>query len=263
MDRTLEPEGGHRLPASHHSLLQGVNAPVAGTVSMLSPGGGVSFGPKEGREIIFGRNRPLVHVCIGEDDLRISRHHGTVRHTDNRWWITNLGTQPIRIADTHLLYRDEDPIPLNAGYTPLLIRGSHRREYLLEAFVTTAQRQGPIPRHRNETHPGIPYALSGEEKLALIVLGQRYLRHEPYPQPWTWQGTAQLLAEMQPGMGWKQRRVEELVTAVRHRLTSLGVPGLMAEDVPPPIGNMLNHNLIQELMESGTLKPSDLQQAGL
>jgi hypothetical protein len=263
MDLTLDPEGGHRLPASHHSLLTNIPKPVAGTVSMLSPGGGVRFGPKEGREIIFGRNRPLVHVCIGEDDLRISRHHGTVRRTGDRWWISNEGTQPIRVADSYLLYRGEDPIPLDTGYTPLLIRGSERREHLLEVFVTTAQRSGPTPRHRHETHHGIPYALSVEEKLALIVLGQRYLRREPYPQPLTWKETAKLLTELQPGMGWKQRRVEELVAEVRHRLTLLGVDGLMAQDVPPPIGNMLNHNLFQELMVSGTLTPNDLEQAML
>jgi len=255
---TLEPDGGQRLTAAHDSLVRGGATPIAGTVSVLSLAGGVSVGPKDGREIIFGRNRPLVHVCVGENDLRISRRHGFVVRRGGRWWIHNVGTQPMRIADSRLLYRDEDPFPLAAGYTPLFIRGSQRREHLLEIFVTDSERCEPGPRHRHVTDPAISYELSDAERLALVVLGQRYLRHEPRPQPWTWAATARLLAEMQPDGGWKQRRVEELVTSVRIRLSGLGVAGLTAEEVPQPIGNMLNHNLIQELMWSATLVPRDL-----
>ncbi|MBF6175152.1 hypothetical protein [Nocardia blacklockiae] len=80
------------------------------------------------------------------------------------------------------------------------------------------------------------------------LIGTRY-----FPQ-----ATARLLAQLEPDAGWKRRRVEELVTAVRQRLSRLGVPGLTADEVPQPIGNMLNHNLIQQLMQSGTLVPRDL-----
>lgn len=34
--------------------------------------------------------------------------------------------------------------------------------------------------------------------------------------------------------------------------------GLVRDEVPEPIGNVLNHNLIRELMLSGTLVPFDL-----
>ncbi|MBB5918841.1 hypothetical protein BJY24_007753 [Nocardia transvalensis] len=258
MCRTLEPVGGQRLPASHDSLARGVAAPVAGTMSALSLVGGVSFGPKEGRKILFGRNRPLVHVCVGENDLRISRRQGTLVCGGGRWWVHNLGAQPIRIAESCMLFRDEEPMPLDTGYTPLFIRGTDRREHLLEIFVSEADQCEPGPRHRHVTSPVTSYDLSDTERLALIVLGQRYLRHEPNPQPWTWDATAKLLAEIQPGAGWKRRRVEEMVTAVRLRLAGLGVLGLTAEDVPQPIGNMLNHNLIRELMLTGTLVPRDL-----
>ncbi|WP_036567318.1 hypothetical protein [Nocardia sp. BMG51109] len=258
MCRTLEPVDGQRLPASHDSLARGVAAPVAGTVSALSLVGGVTFRPKDGRKVIFGRNRPLVHVCIGENDVRISRHQGTLVCGDNRWWVHNLGAQPIRIAESCLLFREEEPVPLDDGYTPLFIRGSDRREHLLEVFVTASGLSEPGPRHRHLTSPVASHDLSDTERLVLVVLGQRYLRHESTPQPWTWDATAKLLAEIQPDAGWKRRRVEELVGAVRLRLHRLGVAGLVAEEVPQPIGNMLNHNLIQELMLSGTLVPRDL-----
>ncbi|PXX57635.1 hypothetical protein DFR70_11763 [Nocardia tenerifensis] len=258
--RTLEPAGGQRRPTTRDRIAGGVRAPIAGTISVLALGGGVSFGPREGREIVFGRNRPLVHVCVGENDLRVSRRQGTLVCADDRWWLSNLGTRPIRIAESHLLFRDEDPLPLDVGYTPLVIRGSDRREHLLEVFVTDCERGAPGPRHGHCTAAETTHELSDTERLALIVLGQRYLRHEPRPQPWTWEATARLLDDIQPGAGWKRRRVEELVTAVRMRLSANGVSGLTAGEVPQPIGNMLNHNLIQELMCSGTLVPRDLEQ---
>ncbi|MFC9897097.1 hypothetical protein ACFVMC_25710 [Nocardia sp. NPDC127579] len=254
----LEPVGGQSLPASHDSLARGVSAPSAGSVSALSLVGGVSFGPKEGRTVVFGRNRPLVHVCVGENDLRISRHQGSLVCGGGRWWVHNLGTQPIRIAESGLLFRDENPFPLECGYTPLFIRGSQRREHLLEIFVSDAGGGEPGPRHRNVTNAAVSYSLTGSERLALVVLGQRYLRREPSPQPWTWEASARLLADIEPDTGWKRRRVEELVAGVRQRLSRLGVAGLTAAEVPQPIGNMLNHNLIRELLLTGTLVPRDL-----
>lgn len=75
---TLKPEGGQVLPASHESLARGVSATVPGTVPVLSLAGGLSWAPREGRTIVFGRNRPQVHVCLGENDPRVSRKHGTL-----------------------------------------------------------------------------------------------------------------------------------------------------------------------------------------
>ena len=93
----------------------------------------------------------------------------------------------------------------------------------------------------------------------LIVLGQRYLYQEPYPQPLTWQATTAQLDELQPDRQWRQRRVENLVLAVRLRLSAKGVPGLTREEVGEPVGNTLNHNLLVELLRSGTLGPPDLE----
>lgn len=241
----------------------GVAARVVGTVSVLSLVGGVTFRPKDGRTIFFGRNRPLVHVCIGENDRRISRRDGTLVCDGHRWWVSNEGGQPIRIAESQLLFRGQDPIALDSGYTPLFIRGTARREHLLEIFVTDAERSVPGPLHLHDTCNPTPYPLTDEERLVLIVLAQRYLRYERNTQPWTREATANLLAEMQPQAQWKLRRVDDVVAAVRQRLTGRGVKGLQAKDLPQPIGNMLNHNLIQELMLSGTLVPRDLERIDL
>ncbi|GAA1080825.1 hypothetical protein [Pseudonocardia alni] len=48
-----------------------------------------TFGPCQGREVVFGRKRPLVHRALG--DLRISREHDLLRFDDGRWWVHNGG----------------------------------------------------------------------------------------------------------------------------------------------------------------------------
>lgn len=256
--QTLKPQGGRRLDASHASLARGVDSSAPGMLSALSLAGGVSWGPRDGRTLLFGRNRPEVHVCLGENDLQISRHHGSLTCRRGQWWLANTGGRPIRLAGKRLLFREEDPVPLDAGYTPLFVRGSAGREHLLEVFVSGLDGGVPLPQHSRVTNPGEVYVLKPEEKLALVALGQRYLLHEAQPQPWTWKDTAALLEEIQPGTGWRSRRVENLVTDVRLRLSRAGVRGLTREEVGEPVGNSLNHNLLTELLMSATLVPRDL-----
>lgn len=88
-----------------------------------------------------------------------------------------------------------------------------------------------------------------------MVLGQRYLLHDPRPQPLTWKETAAQLAEFQPTAGWGPKRVEHLVTGVRTRLSRNGVPWLTREEIGEPVGSTLNDNLLRELLLSTTLVP--------
>ncbi|MFG2465048.1 FHA domain-containing protein [Streptomyces canus] len=250
--------GARRLPATHGSLARGASAPLPGTVFALALTGGMTLGPGEGREVLFGRNRPEVHVCLGEDDPQVSRHQGTLTHRDGRWWVSNSGRLPIRCPGARLLFRDEEPLPLDTGYTPLFVGGSHGREHLLEVFVTGPEGDRPPPRHEDVTRPPRVWALTEQEKLALVVLGRRYLLHEPRPQPLTWRQTAAELAELQPGAGWTDKRVEHLVNGVRTRLSRDGVPWLTREEIGEPVGNALNDHLIRALLASTTLVPMDL-----
>ncbi|MEV0641888.1 FHA domain-containing protein [Streptomyces sp. NPDC050619] len=251
--------GGRLLPATHGSLARGASAPLPGTLFALALTGGITLGPGDGREVLFGRNRPEVHVCLGEDDPQVSRHQGTLTHRDGRWWVSNAGRLPIRCAGARLLYRGEEPLPLDTGYTPLFAGGSRGREHLLEVFVTGPEgERRPVPRHGDVTRPPRVWALTEQEKLALVVLGRRYLLHEPRPQPLTWRQTAAELAESQPNAGWTDKRVEHLVNGVRTRLSRDGVPWLTREELGEPVGNALNDNLIRALLASTTLVPMDL-----
>ena len=258
MNQKLAAGDGRLLLASHGSLARGVSSSAPGAVFALSLLGGITLGPKEGRAIVFGRNRPEVHVCLGEDDPQVSRHQGSLTHNRGQWWVSNAGRLPIRLAGSRLLFGNEDPVPLDAGYTPLFVRGSGNREHLLEVFVAGPDGHTPQACHSAETRPPEVWLLTDEEKLALVALGQRYLLHEPQPQPWTWKETAKLLAVVQPGVGWGSRRVENLVNDVRVRLSRGGVRGLTREEVGEPVGNSLNHNLLRALMLSTTLVPRDL-----
>jgi hypothetical protein len=258
-ERGMPTPGGRLLPATHGSLARGASAPLPGTLFALALTGGITLGPGDGREVLFGRNRPEVHVCLGEDDPQVSRHQGTLTHRDGRWWVSNAGRLPIRCAGGRLLYRGEQPLPLDTGYTPLFAGGSRGREHLLEVFVTGPEgERRPAPRHDDVTRPPRVWALTEQEKLALVVLGRRYLLHEPRPQPLTWRQTAAELAQSQPQAGWTDKRVEHLVNGVRTRLSRDGVPWLTREELGEPVGNALNDNLIRALLASTTLVPMDL-----
>ncbi|WP_405749729.1 FHA domain-containing protein [Streptomyces sp. NBC_00144] len=255
---TARPADGRTLPAGYGSLARGASGPVPGTLYALALTGGMALGPGEGREVLFGRNRPDVHICLGEDDARVSRHQGTFTHRGGQWWVRNDGRLPIRCAGTRLLFGGEEPFPLATGYTPLFAGGSRGREHLLEVFVTGPDDERPVPRHGDVTRPPRVWLLTEQELLALIALGRRYLLHEPRPQPLTWKQTAAQLAELQPGAGWTDKRVEHLVNAVRLRLSRDGVPWLTREEVGEPVGNALNDHLIRALMVSTSLVPMDL-----
>lgn len=258
VDDRSDPPGSHRLPSAHGSLAFGVPQSTPGTLFALAVTGGIAVGPKADRAIVFGRNRPGVHVCVGEDDRRVSRTHGELAYRANRWWVTNSGRTPIRLPESQLLFKGEEPFPLAEGYTPLFLPGSKGREHLLELYVAGTDEQRPVSAHSDLTQPPRMWRLSPEERLALIVLGQRYLLHERNPQPLSWRQVAELLAELQPDAGWTSKRVEHMVVAVRTRLSRGGVAGLTREEVGEPVGNTLNHNLIRELVLSTTLVPPDL-----
>lgn len=255
---TARVQGGSKLPATYGSLARGVPATAPGTVFALALTGGMRLGPGEGREVIFGRNRPEVHVCLGEDDSLVSRHHGTLTHRQGQWWVSNHGRVPIRLEGARLLFKDEDPLPLSPGYTPLFVRGSQHREHLLEVFVAGPEGATPVPLPADITRPPRSWVLTDDERLALVVLGRRYLLHDLRPQPLTWKETAAQLTELQPDAGWNAKRVERLVTAVRIRLSRDGVPWLTREEVGEPVGNTLNDHLLRELLLSTTLVPPDL-----
>ncbi|GAA1341199.1 FHA domain-containing protein [Saccharothrix algeriensis] len=242
----------------HETLARGVFPTAPGAVVALTLTGRVTAEPAEGRAIRFGRNRPEVDVCVGETDLRVSRRHGVLTRRGGYWWVGNTGRLPIRLPGTRWLFRDEDPVPLPVGYTPLFIRGSRDREHLLELYVAGEDGGQPAARHGAPTQPPRRWRLTEDERLLLVVLGQRYLLHEAGPQPVSRQQAAEVLAELQPEANWSVKRVEHMVHDVRARLSAQGVHGLRRDEVGEPVGNALNENLLRELVLSTTLVPPDL-----
>lgn len=259
----MKPELRHRdgllLPGGHDSLAGGVKKAVPGAVHALALGGGYAVGPGEGRIVYFGRNRPLVHVCLGEDDQQVSRRQGELTFHRGRWWLRNTGRRPIRLPRSQWLFAEESAIPLAEGYTPLHVPGSRDREHLLEIFVTGPDGTQPRSRYDADTDPPRQYALTEEEQLILVILGQHYILREPNPKPLTWKEAAQHLAELRPDQNWTAKKVEHRVSVVRERLSRRGVPYLTREEVGEPVGNALNDNLLRELVRSTTLRPQDLE----
>jgi hypothetical protein len=258
---------GRKLPSGHESLAFGVSPrqpgvarpPAPGAISALAVRGGYTVGPRDNRTVLFGRNKDEVHVCVGEDDRRISRRHGVFTHRRGAWWVSNTGKLPIRLPQSQWLFPDEEELPLAPGYTPLFIRGSAGREHLLEVYVVGPDGDQPTATHTEATELPKTWRLEPRERLVLVALGQRYLRHEARSQPLGRQQVADLLTDLQSDVEWNHRKVERVIAAVRMRLAKAGVPGLTREEVPEPVGNWLNHNLLTELvMNTTTLVPPDL-----
>lgn len=198
-----------------------------------------------------------MHVCVGGDDQGVSRKHGALTCKGGRWQVRNTGRRPMHLPSGDL-FTNAPPVPLAEGYTPLFVSGSGERRHLLELYVVGPDGIGPRALHDHDTHNPTVWPVSSVERLVLTVLGQRYLRNEPNPQPLTRHEAATVLAEIDPGGRWNHKKVERRATDVRERLSARGVRGLRASEVLTPIGNQLNDNLLRELLRTGTLVPTDL-----
>lgn len=254
MEPTTDPHATDR-PRPRASG-RGSATAVPGALSIVD-GGTVT--PREGLQLSFGRNRPDVDICIGADDLQVSRVHGTVTYRRGQWWLDCTGRAPIRLRDGVLLYRDAEPVPLPAGYTRLLLRGSRGRDHVLELYVAGPSGGRPPLRPSAETEEPRRWRLTRDERLVLVALGQRYLLHDPSPQPLSRQQAASELAELDPDGRWTLKKVEHLVADVRYRLSSSGVAGLRRDEVGDPVGLTLVANLLREITDSTTLTPKDLE----
>ncbi|MGI5132014.1 FHA domain-containing protein [Pseudonocardia sp. CA-107938] len=229
-----------------------------GTIFVLGPRGGVSTEPTPGATITFGRNIDDVDVVVAPDDDRVSRRHGVLTRAGRSWTLANTGRLPIRLPGSRMVFPDSEPVELAVGYTPMFIRSRHGRDHLVEVRITGATGV-TRPRHKDLTSSDPIWALNADERLVLVVLGQRYLRHDAHPQPLSWRQVADELNELLPDQGWTAKRAEHIGVAVRKRLSAAGVPGLTRDEVGDPVGNALNHNLMLELVSSATLVPPDLR----
>lgn len=232
------------------------SGPVPGTMTVQATTGRAVAEPVEGNTLRFGRNSEAVDVCVGGDDDQVSRQHGLLVRRRGTWWLSNTGRRPIELPDAQSLRPGEEPFPLAAGYTDLLVIGA--RTHQVEVYVSGDDGAVPPTRHRTVTRPGRKWDLSPKERLVLTALGQRYLLNLPNPHPLTRLQVAELLNDTQRRNKWTDRRVEHVVDDVRKRLSRGGVSGLRRDEVGEPVGNALSHNLIQELIRSMTLGPDDL-----
>lgn len=246
------------LPPETHSLARGIPDSPEGTLFVLGDRGGIRVEPETRFEVLFGRNEPEVHVCLGADDPNISRRHGLLSWDTRGWSLRNTGVVPIRFPGSRLLLSGHEE-PLGSSYTPLFIRTEPGREHLLELRVAGRPLQGDRAEVDDPTRRPRTWQLSDRERLVLTALGERYLRHEAAPQPATWAHTAFTLDELEPHADWTSKKAGHIVNDVRERLTRAGVVGLTLQEVGEPAGNAINHNLLIELLISTSLVPPDLR----
>lgn len=234
----MQSGGVQLLPAGTGSLARWLPPASRGTLFVLGERGGISVSPSARFTVIFGRNEPEVHVCVGENDLRVSRQQGQLHCDGKRWRVRNLGAVPIRFPGTKLLLSGQEEL-LPVAYTPLFIRTEPGREHLLEVRIAGSQPNQFTACHGQITQSPAIWELSERERLVLVVLGQRYLRHEAHPAPLSWSQVAEHLTELQPHVGWTAKSAEHIVGAVRRRLARREVRGLTRDEVGEPVGARL------------------------
>ncbi|MBO8192269.1 hypothetical protein ITI46_11410 [Streptomyces oryzae] len=250
------PSKVNLLPQDYGSLSRGIPPARPGTLFVMGVNGGMSMAPDAAFPLLFGRNEPDVHVCVAPDDAHVSRRHGYIVREHSRWVVNNTGRLPIRLPGERLVLGG-DRAELPSGFTPLFIVAP-KREHLLEVRIATpAPGAGDDGLREAATHDAEVWELTETEKLVLTCLAQRYLRNDPVPQPLTWAEVAAELAELRPAESWTRKRAAHVVACVRTRF-SRSVAGLMEDEIPQPVGNALNHNLITELLVTTTLVKSDL-----
>lgn len=244
------------------SLARGVAPTAPGTLHARSVTGELSAPPRQGLTVRFGRGeKPDVDLGVGVDDLRVSRRHGELTYRQGLWWLRNTGQQLVRLPRGRMMHLATEPIPLATGYTPLFVKGSGYREHLVELYVAGHDDQGPVSRRQAETVRPETWSLDDDERLLLVVLGQRYLLYEEDPRPLTYRQAAERLGYLRPDAQWNERRIEFRIEAVRRRLHGTGFkyPLLHDKSEGRPADNSLLHNLIRGLVESTTLVPPDLE----
>ncbi|HEY3503546.1 MAG TPA: hypothetical protein VGN37_12275 [Actinocatenispora sp.] len=242
------------LPAGA-SLVHLMSAAPPDTLFVMGAQGGMSVAPDARFDVVFGRNEPDVHVCVGPDDPYVSRRQGVITRQRSGWIVNNVGGATIRYPRKPAVLTGQSA-ELSAAYVPLFVV-SGEREHLLEVRIATPAHR-PLDLHDTRTLRR-EWPLSDDERLVLVCLSQRYLRRDPQPQPMTWEDVATELAELRPDERWNWRRAARVVERVRERLSREGVYGLREDEVPRPIGNALNLNLVMELLvNTTTIAPDQL-----
>ncbi|MBR7836304.1 FHA domain-containing protein [Actinospica durhamensis] len=214
-------------------------------------------------EVLFGRGGDDVHLAVGIDDPYVSRRQGLLLCDGSQWRLRNIGKLPIRLVDETMVLTGHE-LALKTGCTPLLVGAPIHRVHLVEVHVSGRRRPGAEVGPESATRSPDEYELSETERLALVAVGQRYLRQDPAPQPVSWSQAAEDLTRAPGGRRWTARSVEHVVAAIRQRLATgrAPIPHILRGEMPEPVGNTLNHNLITALLRSATLTPHDLALLG-
>ena len=256
----------HVLPASMPSLAHEAPEAPPGTIFVKAAQGGFAVPPRK-FTLHFGRAALDVEVPVGTGDRYVSRLHGVFTCDGTHWWLRNEGRIPIQMPGQEPLLRGHE-ILMNSGYSPLTLKTPHRRSYWIEVRVAgfpSAAGDTDSQASTISTASSRVYDLSATERLVITALAQRYLRRERFPQPVSWKQVADDVSQADPQRIWNAKTAGRVVEGVRERLSKgpYPIPGVLCDDgIGQPVGNTLNHNLIQALLETLTLLPQDLYLLG-
>ncbi|GAA0905844.1 hypothetical protein Vau01_121800 [Virgisporangium aurantiacum] len=234
----------------------GGNPAPTGTLFVLGEDGGYAAVAAPANRLLLGRNSNAVHVTVGSGDGKVSREQAVLRcETGAGWRLSNVGRLPIRIPDAPELLHDHE-VTLPAGYTPLYITGSRR--HVVELLVSRPQ-PAPVAVGPETDTRETALRLSDREKLVLVALYQNHLLRLDAPEPLSWPDTSDALNLVSGQRGWTARKAENVVDALRQRLTRQGCHGLTVDSAA---SGAIKTNLLELLARTATLIPPDLRLLG-
>lgn len=249
--------------SARDSLARGVTPARPGTLHARSAADGIEVAPLPGLTVRFGRGPGDegaggdVELYVGRRDQGVSRRHGELTCLEGGWTLRNTGQQALRLPRGRLLPPGSERVPLAGGYTPVFVKGTGFREHLVELYVVRTE---PVSAGSPPGTPPAAWALSEDERLVLVVLGQRYLRHEPDPRPLPYRQAAEVLAFLRPGERWGAAEVARRVEDIRRRLARdvPHPPAVRDGEAPEPQGCTPDHRLLTDLVAATALVPPDL-----
>lgn len=201
----------------------------------------------------FGR-APDCTAVLPAADLGISRHAGSFRFHDRRWWLHNdSGSCVLCLLGDRGLRVDLPPglaVPLQQWRAEVILNGAVDRYTLrlrLPDLDDLPDPQAEIPAgERAVTSTRYRAPLNGTDRLVLAARFEAYLarRHAAEPAP----RSAREAAER---IGWQPHTVAKRCENIRSRYLRLGAPGLR--------GPRALEELALLLISTGQLTSADLQ----
>ena len=222
---------------------QGAVVRFLGQRWILSDGDTVSVGRQSTCDIRVGSTEP------GPEDLGVSRRAASLIHAGGRIWVRNESNSlPVfvrpAVGHGYVLERRGDTVSLSGSEVEVVLEGqimAYRLTVQLPSGLNDGESDGPAT-VAPATRSTLP--LTSRERKLLTALC------EPLLTPSGRESRPASYREVADRLGLSDHTVRNALDALRERLISIGIPGMVGSDA--------KDNLAYYAVRSGSVTPADL-----